>query len=244
MTTTEPAVRNGVDTATLFATIDAVRAQPAAAAFQFRATNRWVSGTHSRGYVQGFFGVGAEDTSREEPFVLNADHPKVLVGQDQGPTPVEYLLHALAACLTAGVANIAAARGITLHSVESSVDGDIDLRGILGLDPEVRNGFDGVWVRFTVDADADDDVVAALVEQAWRAPPCSTCSPTASPSTSRSADRPVRDPLRRRARPAWAESGGEGPLHRGPPRLPATGAEMEEATRDLVPEAWSLYAVG
>lgn len=166
MTITDPAVRNGVDTAALFATIDAVRAQPEAAAFQFRATNRWVSGTHSRGYVQGFFGVGAEDTSREEPFVLNADHPTVLVGADQGPSPVEYLLHALAACLTAGIGNIAAARKVTLHSVESSVEGDIDLQGILGLDPEVRNGFEAVRVRFTIDADADDDVVASLVEQA------------------------------------------------------------------------------
>ena len=120
MTITEsnPAVRNGVDTATLFATIDAVRAQPEAAQFQFRATNRWVSGTHSRGYVQGFFGVGAEDMSREEPFVLNADHPTVLVGTDEGPTPVEYVLHALAACLTAGVANISAARKVTLRRVE------------------------------------------------------------------------------------------------------------------------------
>jgi uncharacterized OsmC-like protein len=166
MTTTDIAVRNGVDTATLFATIDAVRAQPEAAAFQFRATNRWVSGTHSRGSIQGFFGVGAEDTSREEPFVLNADHPTVLVGRDQGPTPVEYLLHALAACLTAGLANIAAARGVELHSVESSVEGDIDLQGILGLDPSVRNGFDAVRVSFRIDADADDEVVARLVEQA------------------------------------------------------------------------------
>ena len=166
MTTIESAERNGVDTATLFATLDAVRAQPEAAAFQFRATNRWVSGTHSRGYVQGFFGVGAEDRSREEPFVLNADHPEVLVGTDQGPTPVEYLLHALASCLTAGLANIAAARGVTLRSVESSVEGDIDLQGILGLDPEVRNGFQDVRVSFRIEADADDEVVAGLVERA------------------------------------------------------------------------------
>ncbi len=158
-------MRNGVDTATLFATLDAVRAQPEAAAFQFRVTNRWVSGTHSRGYVQGFFGVGAEDTSREEPFVLNADHPTVLVGADEGPTPVEYLLHALAACLTAGVGNIAAARKVSLHSVESSVEGDIDLQGILGLDPEVRNGFQGVRISFRIEADADPEVVAEIVQQ-------------------------------------------------------------------------------
>jgi uncharacterized OsmC-like protein len=166
MTTIETAVRNGVDTATLFATIDAVRAQPEAAAFQFRATNRWVSGTHSRGYVQGFFGVGAEDESREEPFVLNSDHPTVLVGKDEGPSPVEYLLHALASCLTAGLANIAAARGVALQSVQSWVEGDIDLQGILGLDPEVRNGFQAIRVRFAIVADATDEVVEGLVEQA------------------------------------------------------------------------------
>ncbi len=166
MTITESdTVRNGVDTATLFATIGAVRAQPEAAAFQFRATNRWVSGTHSRGYVQGFFGVGAEDTSREEPFVLNADHPTVLVGSDEGPTPVEYVLHALAACLTAGIGNIAAARKVTLRKVESSVEGDIDLQGILGLDPEVRNGFQAVRISFRIDADADREVVAEIVQQ-------------------------------------------------------------------------------
>jgi uncharacterized OsmC-like protein len=166
MTITDSPVRNGVDTATLFATIDAVRTQPAAAQFQFRATNRWVSGTHSRGYVQGFFGVGAEDMSREEPFVLNADHPTVLVGSDQGPTPVEYVLHALAACLTAGVANISAARRVTLHRVESSVEGDIDLQGILGLDGDVRNGFQAIRVRFAIDADATPEVIAEIVEQA------------------------------------------------------------------------------
>jgi uncharacterized OsmC-like protein len=166
MTITEPARTNGVDVATLFATIDAVRAQPEAAQFQFRAVNRWVSGTHSRGYVQGFFGVGAEDTSRTEPFVLDADHPKVLVGSDQGPTPVEYLLHALAACLTAGIGNIASARKVELHRVESSVEGDIDLQGILGLDPEVRNGFSGVRVRFWVEADASPEVIGEIVEQA------------------------------------------------------------------------------
>jgi uncharacterized OsmC-like protein len=157
---------NGVDVATLFATVDAVRAQPEAAQFQFRASNRWVSGTHSRGYIQGFFGVGAEDTSREEPFVLNADHPTVLVGSDQGPTPVEYLLHALAACLTAGIGNISAARKVTLHRVQSSVEGDIDLQGILGLDPDVRNGFKAVRVHFEIEADASPEVIEEIVSQA------------------------------------------------------------------------------
>ena len=171
MTTIENSTRNGVDTATLFATIDAVRAQPPAAQFQFRATNRWVSGTHSRGYVQGFFGVGAEDMSREEPFVLNADHPAVLVGTNQGPTPVEYVLHALAACLTAGIANIAAARGVNLTAVTSTVEGDMDLLGILGLADEtsgpVRNGFQAVRVNFQLEGD-DPEKLRKVVEQSQK----------------------------------------------------------------------------
>ena len=127
-------VRNGVDTTTLFATLDAVKAAPAAAQFKFRASNRWISGTHSQSTIDGFFGVG-EERAHEQATTLDVDHPKVLVGSDQGPTPVEYLLHGLAGCLTAGLANIAAARGIELTEVSSTVEGDIDLNGILGLEP-------------------------------------------------------------------------------------------------------------
>src|SRR6185503_7905464 len=145
--------RNGVDTATLFATLDAVKAAPQAAAFQFRAHNEWVNGTHSRGEIRDFFGVGEERT-HERTFTFDADHPTVLVGRDNGPTPVEYLLHALAACLTAGLANIAAARGIERPEVRSTVSGDIDLTCILGLDPTVRNGFQNITVRFTVKGNA------------------------------------------------------------------------------------------
>ena len=157
-------VRNGVDTATLFATLDAVKAAPEAARFQFRAHNQWVSGTHSRSTIEGFFGVGQERV-HEYPFKFDADHPAVLVGRDKGPTPVEYLLHALATCLTAGLANIAAARGITLTEVRSTVVGDIDLNGILGLDPGVRNGYQNITVRFTVKGDAPAEKLRALVEQ-------------------------------------------------------------------------------
>ena len=166
-TTTRPA-RNGVDVPTLFATLDAVRANPPLADFQFRARNTWVSGTHNRTTIQGFHGAGQEDTSRTEPFTYDADHPAVLVGTNQGPTPVEFLLHAIAACLTSGLANIAAARGITLHRVESTVEGDIDLLGILGLSPEVRNGYRQIRVSFTVDGDATPEQLAALVEQSRR----------------------------------------------------------------------------
>ena len=140
MTVTDQTRRNGVDTATLFATLDAVKANREIAKFRFRATNRWVSGTHNRSTIDGFYGAMQEMT-HVEPRIYDADHPAVLVGSDNGPTPVEYLLHALAACLTAGIATIAAARGVTLTEVSSTVEGDIDLMGILGLDGDTRNGF-------------------------------------------------------------------------------------------------------
>ena len=165
MTSTENAARNGVDVATLFATLDAVKASPQIAQFQFRAANDWVSGTHNRSVIQGFYGAGQEDTSRSEPFTYDADHPAVLVGSNQGPTPVEFLLHAIAACLTAGVANIAAVRGITLRRVSSTVEGDIDLLGILGLSDEVRNGYRQIRVRFEIEGDASPQELAALVER-------------------------------------------------------------------------------
>jgi uncharacterized OsmC-like protein len=156
--------RNGVDTAALFATLDAVKQAPEAARFQFRAHNQWVSGTHNRGTIVDFFGVGEERT-HERTFVFDADHPAVLVGQDQGPTPVEFVLHALAACLTAGLANIAAARRVKLTEVRSTVTGDIDLNGILGLNPQVRNGYQQLTVRFTIKGDAPADTLRELLEQ-------------------------------------------------------------------------------
>ena len=163
-TTVSESTRNGVDTATLFATLDAVKAAPEAAKFQFRADNQWISGTHSRSTIHGFFGVG-EERSHEHTFTFDADHPIVLVGRDNAPTPVEFVLHALAACLTAGLANIAAARGIRLTEVTSTVSGDIDLNGILGLDANVRNGYQNVAVRFTVKGDAPAEKLRELVEQ-------------------------------------------------------------------------------
>lgn len=156
--------RNGVDIATLFATIDAVKAAPEAAAFQFRAHNEWVSGTYNRSTIVDYFGVG-EERRHERTFVFDADHPAVLVGRDNGPTPVEFVLHALAACLTSGLANIAAARGITLTEVRSTVSGDIDLNGILGLNPNVRNGYQAISIRFEIRGDAPADVLKGLVEQ-------------------------------------------------------------------------------
>jgi len=161
--TAESPIRNGVDTATLFATLDAVKAQNEIAKFQFRATNRWVSGTHNRSTIHGFFGA-MQEMEHTSAHVLDADHPAVLVGADNGPTPVEYVLHALAACLTAGIANIAAARRVHLTSVESTVEGNIDLMGLLGLSDGVRNGFEQIKVSFRLTGD-DPAKLRQIVEQ-------------------------------------------------------------------------------
>ena len=166
MTTIENPVRNGVDTATLFATLDAVKGNPEIAKFQFRATNRWISGTHNQSTIHGFYGAMQEMT-HQQVHVYDADHPAVLVGDDNGPTPVEFVLHALAACLTAGLANIAAARGVNLTEVESTVEGDIDLLGILGLSDEVRNGYQQIKVSFKLRGD-DPEKLRKVVEQSRR----------------------------------------------------------------------------
>jgi uncharacterized OsmC-like protein len=163
VTMTDSPIRNGVDTATLFATLDAVKANPEIAKFQFRASNRWVSGTHNRSTIHGFYGA-TQEMAHQTSMTFDADHPAVLVGQDQGATPVEYVLHALAACLTAGIANIAAARGVTLTEIESKVEGDIDLMGILGLSDSVRNGFQQVRVSFVLRGD-EPEKLRRVVEQ-------------------------------------------------------------------------------
>jgi uncharacterized OsmC-like protein len=165
MTTTEEVTpRNGVDVPVLFATLNAVKSQRELAKFQFRATNRWISGTHSQSTIEGFYGAGSEQTHAKR-FVFDGDHPAVLVGGDNGPTPVESLLHALAACLTAGLGNIASARGIDLEEVESTVEGDINLLGIFGMDPEVRNGYEGIRVSFRIKGDAPKEELEKLVMQ-------------------------------------------------------------------------------
>jgi uncharacterized OsmC-like protein len=155
---------NGVDTPALFATIDAVNGQRELAKFKFRASNRWVSGTHSRGRIDGFFGAGAEHKHGSD-FQFEADHPAVLVGKDQAPLPIEYLLYGLLSCITSGIGNIAAARGVKLTSVESSIEGDIDLRGILGLSYEVRNGYQELRAHFKIQGDATPEKLRQIVEQ-------------------------------------------------------------------------------
>jgi len=155
---------NGVDTPTLFATINAVREQPELAKFTFRARNRWEEGTRSRNRAETFSGAGG-DHAHEMPFELVADHPKPLVGGGQGPTPVEFLLYGIASCLTAGIANVAAARGVKLTEVESTVEGKMNLLGILGISDEVRNGYEGIKVRFTIKGDAPEEKLREIVKQ-------------------------------------------------------------------------------
>jgi uncharacterized OsmC-like protein len=166
VTTDSPRI-NGVDTAKLFGTLDVVKEQPEIAKFQFRASNSWLSGTHSRTSFDGFFGATQELRHRHVT-VADADHPEVLTGADNAPTPAEYLLHAIAGCLTAGLVNIAAARGVHLTQVTSTVEGDIDLLGILGMSDQVRNGYEQIRVSFHIEGDADDETLRGLVEQSRR----------------------------------------------------------------------------
>ncbi|MDX1746997.1 MAG: OsmC family protein [Halobacteriales archaeon] len=155
---------NGVDVPTLFATLDAVKGQPELAQFRFRAENRWISGTHSRSSLTTYWGAGGEHEHQRE-FVIDADHPAVLVGGDNGAVPVELVLTALASCLTAGVGNIAAARGIPLTSVRSVVEGEIDLNGIFGFSDRVRNGYQTIRVDFEIEGDAPEETLREIVEQ-------------------------------------------------------------------------------
>jgi len=162
--TAEPTAANGVDLPNLLDTIETVRRRPELAAFRFRATNRWVIGTHSRTTIETFTGAGAEHAHIRE-LAFDADHPEVLVGADQGATPVEFLLHALGACMMAGVANMASLRGVVLDEVEATIEGDLDVQGVLGLSDEVRNGYQQVRVAFRITGDAPPEVLEAIVAQ-------------------------------------------------------------------------------
>ncbi|HEY6611492.1 MAG TPA: OsmC family protein [Pseudomonas sp.] len=155
---------NGVDVGALFDTIAAVKQDPGLAEFQFRASNRWIDGGYNRSNIQAFHGCREEDSTRTQPFVLDADEPPVLLGQDRGANPVEYVLHALAACLTTTMVYHAAARGIEIRGVESKLQGDLDLRGFLGLDPNVRKGYRSVRVEMLVDSDASPAVLRELAQ--------------------------------------------------------------------------------
>jgi uncharacterized OsmC-like protein len=160
-------VDNGVNVQALLEARDILAGAPEAAQFKWRASSRWEKGVYSTTKINNFFGLGEEHAHKTEA-VFDADHPEVFAAEDNGITPIEYLLVGLASCLTAGVASVAQNRGIQLHSVESTVEGNHDIRGILGVDSDVRNGFNDVKVTFKIDADASKQEIEALVAQSQK----------------------------------------------------------------------------
>lgn len=167
MTTTQNTTNNGVNVAALLGAKQALSDNPAAARFTWRATSEWLQGTHSRSTVNGFFGLGEEQKHRAS-YLFDTDHPEVFASADNGATPVEMVLVGLAGCLTAGIAAVAQHRNIQLRSVKATLEGGMDLRGILGACDKTRNGFDGISVHYTIDADATADEIAALVAQSQK----------------------------------------------------------------------------
>ena len=160
-------IDNGVNVQALLEAREALTGAPDAAQFTWRASSKWENGVHSTTSIQNFFGLGEEQRHKTEA-VFDADHPEVFAASDNGITPIEYLLVGLASCLTAGVASVAQNRGIQLRSIESTVEGNHDIRGILGADSDVRNGFNDVKVTFTIDADASKQEIEALVAQSQK----------------------------------------------------------------------------
>ena len=167
MTTTAMPVDNGVNVGALLDAREALSQAPEAAQFTWRATCEWVNGTHSRSRVEGFFGLGEEQKHRTE-FTYDADHPEIFASEDHGATPVELVLAGLASCLTAGVASVAQNREIQLNSVTATLEGGMDIQGILGIDPDVRNGFSGIKVTYDIDADATPEEIRAVVAQSQK----------------------------------------------------------------------------
>ena len=165
-TSTTAPIRNGIDTAQVYGTLDVLKAQPAAARFEFRVRNSWIDGTHSRSTIHGFWGAGAEDVSRAEPFIVEASEPPVLFGHNEAPNPAEYLLHALAGCLTLTIVNVAAARKVELHEVSSTVIGILDARGATGIDKSYRNGFERIDVSYSIRGDASPEKLQEIVDRA------------------------------------------------------------------------------
>jgi len=160
-------VDNGVNVEALLGAREALTAAPEAAKFTWRAKCEWLNGVHSHSTIEGFYGLGQEQ-SRKKKFTFDADHPEVFAAEDSGATPVEYVLVALASCLTGGIAAVAQNRGIQLRSVSATVEGGMDLQGILGIDRDVRNGFDGIKVTYNIDADATPEEIRALVAQSQK----------------------------------------------------------------------------
>ncbi|MGA8260456.1 MAG: OsmC family protein [Arenicellales bacterium] len=163
----EKSVDNGVNVEALLGARQALSEAPEAARFTWRASCKWVNGTHSRSTVHQYFGLGTEQSHRTA-FGFDTDHPEIFASQDNGATPVELVLAGLAGCLTAGIAAVAQMRGIQLHSVSATLEAGMDIQGILGIDSEVRNGFDGIKVDYHIDADATEDEVKAVVAQSQK----------------------------------------------------------------------------
>ena len=158
---------NGVNVEALLTARAALTETPEAAAFRWRATSQWINGTHSRATVDGYFGLGSEQRHRQT-FEFEVDHPELFAATDNGATPVEYVLVGLAGCLSAGIASVAQHRNIQLHSVRATLEAGMDLQGVLGIDENVRNGFDGIHVHYEIDADATPEQIAALVAQSQK----------------------------------------------------------------------------
>ncbi len=167
MDMSQKTVDNGVNVEALLGAREALAKAPQAAQFKWRATCKWMNGTHSRSTVEGFYGLGDEQKHKTQ-FTFDADHPEIFASQDKGATPVEFVLVGLASCLTAGIAAVAQLRQIKLRSVSATLQGSMDVRGILGADTEVRNGFDGIEVIYNIDADASPDDIKALVAQSQK----------------------------------------------------------------------------
>ena len=167
MNVQERKAENGVNVEALLGAREALTETPEAAAFKWRATSEWINGTHSRATVDGFFGLGEEQKHRQA-FQFDADHPEVFAAEDNGATPVEFILVGLAGCLSAGIASVAQNRNIQLRSVKATLEAGMDLQGILGIDDAVRNGFEGISVHYEIDADATPDEIAALVAQSQK----------------------------------------------------------------------------
>jgi uncharacterized OsmC-like protein len=167
MTITDRPVNNGVNVEALLGAREALSAAPEAADFTWRASCTWRNGTHSRSTVTSFSGLGAEQQHRVT-YEFDVDHPECFASEDNGATPVEYVLVGLAGCLTAGVAAVAQMRGIQLHSVTATIEGQMNVLGILGADPDIRNGFDAITVRFAIDADASREDIEALIAQSQK----------------------------------------------------------------------------
>ncbi len=167
MNTQTTTAKNGVNVEALLGAREALTGAPEGAQFKWRATSEWVNGTHSRTTVDGFYGLGAEQKHRQV-FKFDSDHPEVFASEDNGATPVEFVLVGLAGCLGAGIASVAQNRNIQLRSVKATLEAGMDLQGILGIDDAVRNGFDGIKVHYEIDADASQDDIAALVAQSQK----------------------------------------------------------------------------